>query len=90
MEKIGTFGYKDVVLVDDEAVCDCGVVTHYRIHDPSTNEMWVCCSICLQGVMDENERRRHAQAGMQNCLTVAISLVLVFIVILILAYLGKI
>lgn len=90
MNKIGTFANKDVVLVDEDAVCDCGTITHYRLHDPATNEAWICCSHCLQGVMNEEERRKHLKAGMQNCATLALSLVALFIAILILAYLGKI
>lgn len=90
MEKIGTFGSKDVVLVDDEAVCDCGTITHYRLHDPTTMETWICCSHCLQGVMNEEERRRHIQNGFKNCAMLALSIVLLFIAILILAHYGKI
>lgn len=90
MEKIGTFEDKDVVLGDEDSVCDCGTVTRWRLIDPTTTEMWVCCSHCLQGVMDENERRRHIQDGMKNCATIALGAVLFFIAILILAYLGKI
>ena len=90
MEKIGSFNGKDVILVDEEAVCDCGAITHYRILDPSTMEWWVCCSTCLQGVMTEEERRRHAQQGMKNCLMVLVSFVLFILAILMLMALGYI
>lgn len=90
VNKIGTFGNKDVVLVDDEAVCDCGTFTHYRLYDPATTETWICCCQCLQGVMNQEERRKHIQEGYKNCATLVVSVVLLFIVILILAYLGKI
>lgn len=90
MQKIGTFGGKDVVIVDEEAVCECGDLTHYRLLNPDTMEWWVCCAQCLHGVMDEEERRQHAQQGMRNCLMIAVSFILFLISIYILACLGKI